>query len=278
MTGFDVAMSGGPADRAVSSVTAPVDTAHGAASAVVGAGIGAAVVAGARVPALLYCVNPLTPGVVNFDFNPEKIAIRRTATYTVRPNMQGMQSPGGASGTITKVVQAPQITLSKVIFEGLTAKLRCDQLLRWMSPFSGPGSMGIGGATLETTLPKLTFQWGPPMVAFMYEVRLVSVSIAYVRFDVTGIPLRAEVDLSLREQPSALASLPTNPTSGGLPGRRTHTVGEGETLAAIATKHYGRPGLWRRVAEVNGITDPSRLRPGRTLYLPNPHELTGGAA
>lgn len=278
MTGFNVQMSGGALDQGAGAVSAPVDAAHGAASAVVGAGVGAAVVAGARVPAVLYCLNPKTPGVVPFDFNPEKIAVRRTASYTVRPNMQGMTSPAGASGTITKTVQAPQITLSKVVFEGLTAKLRCDQLLRWMSPFSGFGAMGIGGASLETTLPVLTFQWGPPMVAFMYEVRLTSVSISYVRFDVTGIPLRAEVDLAMREQPSELASLPTNPTSGGLPGRRTHTVADGETLASIATQHYDRPGLWRRIAEVNGITDPSRLRPGQTVYLPNPHELTGGAA
>ncbi|GAA4425700.1 LysM peptidoglycan-binding domain-containing protein [Actinokineospora soli] len=278
MTGFSVQMSGGAADTAVSTATAPLADAQSAASAVVGAGVGAAVVAGARVPAVLYCLNPKTPGLVPFDFNPEKISVKRTASYTVRPNMQGMQDPAGASGTITRVVQAPQITLSKVIFEGITAKLRCDQLLRWMSPFSGFGAMGIGGASLETTLPVLTFQWGPPMVAFMYEVRLTSVTISYVRFDVTGIPLRAEVDLSLREQPSALASLPTNPTSGGLPGRRTHTVGEGESLASIATEHYGHPGLWRRIAEVNGITDPSRVRPGETLYLPNPQELTGGAA
>jgi nucleoid-associated protein YgaU len=252
MTGVDVRTSGGAPDTGV--------------------------VAGARVPAVLYCANPKTPGLVPFDFNPEKILVKRTANYTVRPNMQGLSSPGGASGTITRTVQAPQITLSKVIFEGITAKLRCDQLLRWMSPFSGIGASGIGGASLETTLPVLTFQWGPPMVAFMYEVRLTSVSISYVRFDVTGIPLRAEVDLSLREQPSALAGLPTNPTSGGLPGRRTHTVADGESLASIAMLHYERPGLWRRIAEVNGITDPSRVRPGRTLYLPNPHELAEGAA
>ncbi|GGS37557.1 MULTISPECIES: LysM peptidoglycan-binding domain-containing protein [Actinokineospora] len=278
MTDFSVAMSGGPVDQAASAVSTPMDMAQSTASAVVGAGVGAAVVAGARVPAVLYCLNPKTPGVVPFDFNPEKISIRRSASYVSRPNMHDLQEPAGGTATITRKVMAPEIVLSKVTFEGLTAKLRCDQLIRWMSPFSGPGATGIGGATLETTLPELIFQWGPPMVAFMYEVRLLNVAITFVRFDVTGIPLRAEVDLKLRQQPSALASLPTNPTSGGLPGRATHTVGDGETLTSIATARYGRPGLWRRIAEVNGITDPSRVRPGRTLYLPNPHELTGGTA
>lgn len=250
----------------------------GAASAAVGVGVSAAMIAGARVPAMLYCVNPLTPGVVPFDFNPEKISIKRSASYTAKPNMHALHVPGGASGTITKSVQAPMISISKIVFEGVTAKLRCDQLLRWMSPFSGIGSMGIAGATLETTLPEITFQWGPPMVAFMYQVRLVSVGISYVRFDFTGIPIRAEIDLSMREQPSALASLPTNPTSGGLPGRRTHTVSSGDTLQSIAMTHYGRPGLWRRIAEVNRIGNPSRLRPGQVVYLPNPDELTVGSS
>ena len=34
-----------------------------------------------------------------------------------------------------------------------------------------------------------------------------------------------------------------------------------------------RPGAWRRVAAVNGVTDPSRIRPGQTVYLPNVDEL-----
>ncbi|WP_436500683.1 LysM peptidoglycan-binding domain-containing protein [Actinokineospora sp. HUAS TT18] len=245
----------------------------GAASAAVGGAVSTAMMAGARVPAVLVCVNPKTPGLVPFDFNPDKISIKRSASYTAKPNMQAMHDPGGASGTITKSVQAPMISISKIIFEGVTAKLRCDQLLRWMSPFSGIGNMGIAGASLETTLPEITFSWGPPMVAFLYQVRLVSVTINFVRFDFTGIPLRAEVDLSMRQQPSMLASLPTNPTSGGLPGRRAHTVSSGDSLQSIATTHYGRPGLWRRIAEVNGIQDPARLRPGQTVYLPNPEEL-----
>lgn len=247
----------------------------GAANMAVGVGMGIAAVAGARIPATLRCFDPIEAiGLVPFDFNPEKIAIKRSATYTAKPSMQSLASPNGASGTITKTVQAPTITLDKVIFEGLTTKWRCDQLLRWMSPFSGlPGLGGMGGANIATTLPVLTFQWGPPMVAFMYDVRLINVGINYTRFDSTGIPLRAEIALTMKEQPSLLASLPTNPTSGGLPGRRTHTVTPGDTLQTIAMTHYNRPGLWRRIAEVNKIDNPSRLRPGQTIYLPNHDEL-----
>ena len=48
-------------------------------------------------------------------------------------------------------------------------------------------------------------------------------------------------------------------------------------LQSIAMDNYRTPGLWRRIAEVNGIQDLARLRPGTTIYLPNPDELTAGA-
>jgi nucleoid-associated protein YgaU len=34
--------------------------------------------------------------------------------------------------------------------------------------------------------------------------------------------------------------------------------------------------MWRKIAEINGITDPGRVRPGTTVYLPGPGELTTG--
>jgi nucleoid-associated protein YgaU len=130
----------------------------------------------------------------------------------------------------------------------------------------------------STQPAKLTFQWGPPMIGFMYECKITSCTVNYVRFSAIGIPLRAEVDLQLMETPTMWGSMPTNPTSGGLPGRRSHTVAHGESLQSIAMDKYGTPGLWRKIAEVNHIKDPARVRPGSTIYLPNPEELTKGIA
>jgi nucleoid-associated protein YgaU len=42
--------------------------------------------------------------------------------------------------------------------------------------------------------------------------------------------------------------------------------------------NYGTPALWRKIAEVNRIQDPARIRPGQTVYLPNADELTNGTA
>jgi nucleoid-associated protein YgaU len=234
---------------------------------------------GGKIPAFITCISDITNfGLVPFDFNPDQIDFSRSASISNRASMTSTSpNPPGGTGAIVKKVQPPVIKLNNIIFEGLTTKMRCDQLLRWMSPFSGiPGLGALTGSTTSSVLPTVTFSWGPPMVAFMYDCRITNCGISYVRFNQMGMPIRAKVTLQLQEVPSLLASLPTNPTSGGLAGRRTHMVVDGDTLQSIAVRHYGRPGLWRKIAAVNRISDPTRLRAGTTVYLPNPDELTEG--
>jgi len=227
---------------------------------------GAAALAGIRVPALIRCQDPQCPGIVLFDYNPAMISVQRQSQFSELPGMRPTRGPI----SYTKKVLLPIINLNKVVFEGLTTKLRCDTLLRWMGPL--PAQSGLG-TNLSIDPPDVTFQWGPPAVGFMYTVKLTSCQIRYTRFDASGRPVRAEVGLTMQERPSELGNLPTNPTSGGLPGRRRHVVAEGETLYSLAHTYYGHPGGWRRIAEVNHIQDPSRVRPGVTVYLPNPDEL-----
>jgi hypothetical protein len=94
-----------------------------------------------------------------------------------------------------------------------------------------------------------------------------------------GRAIRAEISqLQLGKVPSLLdiaAMLPTNPTSGGAPGRRSHIVTAGENLQTIATSNFGAPRHWRSLADTNGVDDPLRVQPGRHLYLPNIEEMSG---
>lgn len=267
------------------SLTGGMD-AGGIANAAVGVGVGVASLATGRVPASMRCFNPF--GIVLFDFNPEKLEVKRSGISSTQPSAGGsLGSPSGASGSIGRQTPLPDITINNILFEGALTKATCDQLLKWMNPVpSGPSLAGVGSvgsvtgmmnAVPQTTPPVVTFQWGPPVIGFMYDVIIKSFSASYTRFTPTGIPIRALVSLTLTQQPSLLADIPTNPTSGGEPGRRAHVVKSGDSLPSIATAYYGRPGLWRRVAEVNRLTNPSRLRPGQTVYLPNVDELTAGA-
>jgi nucleoid-associated protein YgaU len=49
---------------------------------------------------------------------------------------------------------------------------------------------------------------------------------------------------------------------------KKYLVRPGDTLMAIAAAQYGDGGLWRLIADENGIEDPRRLDPGRTLSIP----------
>src|SRR6266498_3642222 len=276
----------GGGNTAAGAIGAGAGAAVGAASSVAGAvanGVNSVLnaVAGIRVPAFLVCVKPLEAiGMVPFDFNPDEIQISRTGQMTPRTQLHPQGADTGSTGPIPRKVDLPKVQLSKVVFEGLTTKWRCDQLMRWMSPMSTlPAAVGgLTGASIEVAMPVITFSWGPPMAAFLFDGRITSLSINYKRFNNMGIPIRAEVTISLQQVPSLLASLPTNPTSGGMPGRRTHTVIDGDSLQSIATANYGKPGLWRQIAQVNRISNPSSVRPGTRLYLPNSDELDGSLA
>lgn len=245
----------------------------GMLDAAVGIGVGIASLATGGVPAMIRCMDPAALGVVIFNFNPKQIKVDRNATSGAVPN-----SKTGSSGQILAIAQQPVITLNDIMFTGDLCKMQIDTLQAWCAPPQGLVTMvaGLLGATIKSAPPDITFQWGPPMIGFMYTGTLKNVNATYTRFHSTGIPTRATVSLVINVKPNFLSSIPTNPTSGGLPGRSTHLVREGESLQSIAFQHYGRPGLWRKIAEINGITNPHRVRPGTTVYLPGPAELPAG--
>lgn len=252
----------------------------GAGAAVAGAAVAvgstiASVMTGG-VNAMIRCTDPYSLGLVMFDFNPAQISIVRGSQGGTRP-----ASNGGSSPRILSIANQPSITLNKVVLTGETTKMRVDQLLSWCGPPAGLlaalMTALLKGGPNSSAPPALTFQWGPPIFGFMYDVCLTRVTANFTRFHTTGIPIRAEVNLVMMVNPSLLSSFPTNPTSGGLPGRSTHLVRAGETLQSIAQSRYGNPGAWRRIAEVNGIDNPSRVRPGTTVYLPSADELQKGA-
>ncbi|WP_406191546.1 MULTISPECIES: LysM peptidoglycan-binding domain-containing protein [unclassified Streptomyces] len=218
--------------------------------------------------AKLVSISPAAPGFVLFNYNPLKIQFKRT------PKTSSRAMAEGASPTLLEKSPLAGISIGDIILSGQDTKARCDLLMGWCAPPTILASLKIPGFPIATELPLLSFQWGPPAAGFFYLVRLEDVTIAYDRFDKLGLPLRATVSLSMREQPNVLGTLPTNPSSGGLPGRSSHLVREGDNLTQITTEHYGHPKHWRALAKANGIDDPLRVKPGQYVYLPNMSEIT----
>ena len=123
--------------------------------------------------------------------------------------------------------------------------------------------------TDRPSAPWVKFKWGV-LTGFVGYIK--SVSAKYTLFSPDGKPLRAVCTVALEELPNEPGK--QNPTSGGLHPRNAHTVTEGDSLAAIAYREYGSPVHWRALAEVNGIDDPLRLRPGQVVLIPALEELT----
>ena len=113
--------------------------------------------------------------------------------------------------------------------------------------------------------PWVKFHWGD---MHSFKAIIESVDIRFTYFSSTGMPMRASVDMSLKQfEPDANWG-PQNPTSGTPNPHRVHRVQKGETLDRISARHYGDSTKWRLIAEANGITDPLALRPGAFLNIP----------
>lgn len=116
----------------------------------------------------------------------------------------------------------------------------------------------------------------------------------------SGTNLATRIDVSMEftevgERPKPIQSTEGPPASGGgvlIPGApggvgvilipggsgmipiptplatRSHTVGQGETLASIGAHYGGHADFWQAIARANNITDPRRVKAGMKLQIP----------
>jgi nucleoid-associated protein YgaU len=208
----------------------------------------------------------MPPGMpIIFSFNPKSIKFSRQADTTTRG-----QAQQGATAVTPRRVNSRTVTFTAFL-EGPQTQTMGSGLHDMMTP--GGGLFGkiaslITGITI-TRPPSLMFVWG----SLTMMVNMTRCDVDYKRFHLaTGMPLRAEANITLQEIATVLDAL-TNPTSGGLPGREERMVNAEENLANIATGAYGSPAYWRQIADTNKIDDPFRVKPGDVIYLPSPLEL-----
>jgi hypothetical protein len=213
---------------------------------------------------------------VIFDYNPASIVISHTAPmkpsggksakHKGGTDNDGSTSGGTVTGGVDEVAKANGITtigLRSVTFDGPKVIENCIKLITWTHLKPVPDKKN----GQKADLPQLTFVWGKSQT---YLVNLNQVTITYTRFTASGRPVRALVDMTLHSIPKIPG--PTNPSSGGLAGRRAHLLTGSENLPALAMRTYGSPGHWREIAAANGIEDPLRVRPGTYVYLPSAQE------
>jgi hypothetical protein len=113
--------------------------------------------------------------------------------------------------------------------------------------------------------PTLRFIWGMYSQESFYCV-LERVSKKFTMFNKDGIPVRARLNITLKEIKLELNERERNLQSPDM----THSciTMRGDSLWSIAYREYGNPGLWRYIADANSISDPKRLEPGKELVIP----------
>ena len=120
----------------------------------------------------------------------------------------------------------------------------------------------------ETHQPNfLLVTWGDFWGSTGFRCLLKSVEITYTRFERNGSPLRAKMDVSLKESiPREQSTRATAATSPDL----THhlVVLEGDTLPGLTRKIYGSTEHVALVARTNGLDSLRTLRPGQELAFP----------
>ena len=116
--------------------------------------------------------------------------------------------------------------------------------------------------------PHVEFGWGNFR---SFRGVITQMSQKFTLFTSEGTPVRATVQLTLQEVPREAAKNQTkgqNPTSVARGARKARVVQLGDTIDWIAADELGDPTAWRILADVNGIDDPRRLRPGQVLLIP----------
>ena len=201
-------------------------------------------------------------GTVECMFNPTTFAFA-TKNQWKSESIPGKDTPtmrytGGGGGSFSLSLTFDTTGTGKAV------TVHTNKLLKLME--IDTKLAGYDKAKSNGRPPWVKFHWGTHLHSFKAVISSASVTFTY--FSNEGLPLRANVDLSLEQfEPDANWG-PQNPTSGTPKPKRTHQVQAGETLDRIAAKYYGDPTKWRDIANLNGIGDPLDVSPGRLLSIP----------
>ena len=194
-------------------------------------------------------------------YNPETVTVGRRNNWVSTP-MPGKGVPtlryAGANSGWLKVDLVFDTTK-----DGTAVTTHTGKILALMDV--DPSIPGSDEASSNVRPPTVTFHWGD-LHSFKAVVQGLRLSFTY--FSSTGVPLRATMELELRQYEPSQAFGPQNPTSGTPHPHRVHRVQPGETLDRISARYYGDSTRWRLLASANGLEDPLAVRPGSLLNVP----------
>jgi nucleoid-associated protein YgaU len=206
-------------------------------------------------------------GELEFQFNPTKYTVTRSASWTHAPKSAGITD---TAAQYVGESSPAEIKIDDILFDAFEKKIGdvspdVKKLLDWTKPTADSISKK------KPQPPILAFDWGGNPAIDEFKGYLESVTATYTMFNKSGKPIRAKCSISLKSV-TKLGKKSQNPTSGSLESRRSHLLVQGESLHSIAYAEYGLASYWRALAVFNDIDDPMRLRPGSRILLPTAEE------
>ena len=94
-----------------------------------------------------------------------------------------------------------------------------------------------------------------------FQCLVESVGQKFTLFSPQGVPLRATINVKLREFQTLAQQIAAIDT-------QVYVAQAGDTLESIATQFYDDPSEWRQIAEHNNIEDPLELGAGASVEIP----------
>ena len=111
--------------------------------------------------------------------------------------------------------------------------------------------------------PLLMFSWGK----LKFKCVLEDLVQRFTMFMNDGTPIRAILKVMFKEYSTAASQIKEKPRHSSDLMKRL-VLREGDTLSSMSAREYKDPGLWREIADANGIEDPQNVEPGTILHLP----------
>jgi nucleoid-associated protein YgaU len=194
---------------------------------------------------------PVDDPVIPLKFNPAEYQVTKSSNFAEIP-IPGLESPP------LQWIRGAAETLSMELVVDTAATLE-DVRTKYVQRLRGLLTPDEG-------------LHAPPIVRFVWDDEvftgvLESLTTTYVLFDPDGVPLRARLSVAMKEYRPVAVQVRETPRSSPQVDK-TVTVARGQDLTDVAAAVYLDPGLWRVLAEANGITDPRVLEPGRVLTVP----------
>jgi hypothetical protein len=196
---------------------------------------------------------------VEFFLNPKSIQVVKSVS------LESPQTEGHTKETRWKSTDPIRLTLGELWFDTYEERAsvraryidRLEKLLQYVDD--------------THHIPCVRFVWGQFTQGTDqdpgYNFSVEKLSVDYTMFLPDGTPVRAKVQLDLK-QCQVIEDEGKRKPKQSPDHAKLYTVRRGDTLQGIATAEYDDPREWRRIADTNGIDDPMRLQPGIKLLVP----------